>query len=484
MLRSLRLRNFRSLRDTGDVELRPIVLLTGANSSGKSSFLRFFPLVRQTVEKPSQSPLLWYRRDGYVDFGDFASTLSRGGSADTIEVSGAFEWPNINPYGTTGLCRFTSTIARNNGHSEVRESSLSLWGDTISIRPQPGGALAKLALGGQAIAVAPLESSFRQLFPAPDAAVLYDLAMDFLFPRLPADLQGQTPDAVVTWAMDQLDHGSTEDVRRSIEEDRILGPGGVSAGLVRTLQQSAFIRDLDQHLERLHADWQELGAGVRYIGPFRSAPARFYRKEEIPVDEIAVDGGNLAMFLHSLEKPEAQAFSSWVREHFGFGVSAHVDGAHVVLKVEPPSDERFDYNLVDMGFGISQLLPVVAQCWLAQQATSRTDARGPRPPSLLAIEQPELHLHPHHQVQLADMFTGLVDATRAAGQHMPMLIETHSEAMIHRFGELVEARKLRKDDILVLFFEKAPGKDVTTVRQANFTDEGVLENWPIGFFRV
>lgn len=71
VLRSLRLQNFRSLRDTDDVELRPIVLLVGANSSGKSSFLRFFPLLKQTAQTNSRSPLLWFDQDqGLVERGD------------------------------------------------------------------------------------------------------------------------------------------------------------------------------------------------------------------------------------------------------------------------------------------------------------------------------------------------------------------------------------------------------------------------------
>ena len=41
----IRLQNFRSLQDTGEIEIKPLTLLVGKNSSGKSSFLRFFPLI-------------------------------------------------------------------------------------------------------------------------------------------------------------------------------------------------------------------------------------------------------------------------------------------------------------------------------------------------------------------------------------------------------------------------------------------------------
>lgn len=88
-MRSIRLRNFRSFEDTGPIELRPITILVGANSSGKSSFLRFFPLLRQTVEAATQSPLVWYSDKGYVDFGDFSQAVRRG--AKPSEMSIEFE---------------------------------------------------------------------------------------------------------------------------------------------------------------------------------------------------------------------------------------------------------------------------------------------------------------------------------------------------------------------------------------------------------
>ena len=47
---SIRIQNLRSLKDSGRIEIRPLVLLVGANSSGKSTFLRTFPLLKQSLE--------------------------------------------------------------------------------------------------------------------------------------------------------------------------------------------------------------------------------------------------------------------------------------------------------------------------------------------------------------------------------------------------------------------------------------------------
>ena len=63
---AVRLRNFRGLADSGMIILKPITLLVGANISGKSSFLRMFPLFKQSVSAKTSGPLLWYGNE--VDF--------------------------------------------------------------------------------------------------------------------------------------------------------------------------------------------------------------------------------------------------------------------------------------------------------------------------------------------------------------------------------------------------------------------------------
>ncbi|MFI9653097.1 AAA family ATPase, partial [Guyparkeria halopsychrophila] len=59
-MKSVRIQNLRALHDTDDIDLRPLTICVGKNSSGKSSFARFFPLLRQSVEQRTTGPILWY----------------------------------------------------------------------------------------------------------------------------------------------------------------------------------------------------------------------------------------------------------------------------------------------------------------------------------------------------------------------------------------------------------------------------------------
>lgn len=73
----IRLINFRNIIDSGEIRLKPLTILVGTNGSGKSSFLRLFPLLQQSFLSAKKGPLLWYRDKG-VDFGDFLTTVRKG----------------------------------------------------------------------------------------------------------------------------------------------------------------------------------------------------------------------------------------------------------------------------------------------------------------------------------------------------------------------------------------------------------------------
>lgn len=74
-MKSLSFKNFRSLKDIDEIQLSPITILVGKNSSGKSTLIRSFPLLKQTVVTRKNEPILWYDKD-FVDFGSFKESLN------------------------------------------------------------------------------------------------------------------------------------------------------------------------------------------------------------------------------------------------------------------------------------------------------------------------------------------------------------------------------------------------------------------------
>jgi hypothetical protein len=137
-----------------------------------------------------------------------------------------------------------------------------------------------------------------------------------------------------------------------------------------------------------------------------------------------------------------------------------------------PEGQSIEVQPHDVGTGISQLLPVVVLA---------LDARR----NLVAIEQPELHLHPKLQAELGDLFV-----ESALGKGNRLLIETHSEHLILRIMRRMrdtvrerrgDAPRVRPEDVAVLFVNPAPRG--SSVHQLRLKPDGtLLDPWPGGFF--
>lgn len=127
----------------------------------------------------------------------------------------------------------------------------------------------------------------------------------------------------------------------------------------------------------------------------------------------------------------------------------------------------------DMGVGISQVLPVIVNCVANTNTT-------------VLIEQPELHLHPRLQGDVADL---LIDTAIKGEQKNTYLIETHSEHIIRRIMRRIREdqhkpagdKRITKDDVAILYV--ANGPHGSTVTQLRLDDEGdLIDEWPNGFF--
>ena len=84
------IKNLRSLVVDSNVEISPITVLIGKNSSGKSTFIRAFPLLQQTISTKSSESILWYGEN--VDMGSFESVINQ--YSDDKEITFSFEYTN------------------------------------------------------------------------------------------------------------------------------------------------------------------------------------------------------------------------------------------------------------------------------------------------------------------------------------------------------------------------------------------------------
>jgi hypothetical protein len=231
---------------------------------------------------------------------------------------------------------------------------------------------------------------------------------------------------------------------------------------------------------------------LAYVGPARVATGRMKRSQNLRVDYLSDDGSNLPEFLASLDAERARSLSEWCRRATGMGVRAVREGA--ILRVLMSGSTGGEDDLVDLGFGLSQVLPILVQLWSVTQSWEADEAG--REVSFVVMEQPELHLHPRLQSTLADALVATVtssmlrdDVIRGPSGVAPeshaqvnLLVETHSQTLVNRIGEQIARGLLSRDHCRVVLFDKPDLHGPTTVKVTGFDQNGILMDWPFGFF--
>ncbi|WP_146160958.1 DUF3696 domain-containing protein [Ensifer sp. NM-2] len=516
------LNNVRRLKNTSLVDLRPITILVGRNSSGKSTFLRTFPLLRQSLMTRTSSPILWY--GDLVDFGEFEDVVHDNRSESRISFSFGLDNVTTEPsfvtldgggYGATqkraGPVDVELFVSGRDRKTKLDGFSFRLGNpsNVFDVSIDDSGSLSGISRNGEsvmhlfdgAIVSFQLGSIFPNIllrskeqeegryFYQPFQNPVHDHLASLLRPhvdrRLRDDQIGRF--AINLLMMDEFSISELEGVKNRTGTRSFLKiltdmAGKNTRGLREKVQQ---MYEVNQFFSIVGATFSSLKTKISstlYIGPVRARSERYYRYQDLAVSEIDPDGKNFPMFLTSLTSSQRTNFSKWVKERFGYGVEVVQNSGHISIKLANGDKTT---NIVDNGYGISQVLPVLGQIWWASRgAIGRRRVIGAANSSMLLIEQPELHLHPAHQALLADAVVGERVSSTPRDPDVSFIIETHSEAFVNRLGALIAEGKVRADDVQILVFEQDDEDEkITSVRVSRFTSGGTLTNWPYGFFQ-
>lgn len=131
-------------------------------------------------------------------------------------------------------------------------------------------------------------------------------------------------------------------------------------------------------------------------------------------------------------------------------------------------------HVLDVGSGVSQTLPVLVR--LAEVALGRANGR------IVAIEQPEAHLHADAEAKLAEVIVASISAQREARDRPSILLETHSENLFLSLQLAVLQERLSPDDIVVYWISQAEGGSVAPARYEIDSRGVVTPPWPPGVF--
>ena len=430
MLSELRLENFRIFNDEVTIRFRPITILIGRNSSGKSSIIRFLLMLQQST--------------GSVN----AEFLSPEGNSVSLGLFSALR---------NSLTRKPNLIFE-----------LKTAGPTISSTP---AILQYLMTRNKAIVDASIPLSYH---------IRGSIAYNSRVRRgnIHYTLKPTTSSAA-----------AIDIKRRVLEDSTFLFPHTQDPGAtdfrgdeIRVHDSPAMIsrklRALNARTVRLRAEYElldvlryQIGA-LRYLSPIRYESARVILATSPPADYVGVIG--------QYALPHLQQLISDSQDDYGF-ILPHMQNIAAIDDIEFTASpdgyvtQAFAKNrttganvlISEYGFGVSQCLPILVQGALMPPYTS------------LVIEQPEAQLHPTAQLELGSFIADLWNK-----RNVGSIIETHSDNILLRLRRLIARGNLSHKDVSVAYFTfDEENNNMPVVKNLDIYDDGSMQaGLPMEFF--
>ena len=216
---------------------------------------------------------------------------------------------------------------------------------------------------------------------------------------------------------------------------------------------------------------------INYLGPLRSAPERLYRLARVDDYAIGIQGEYSANVLYNFPFIR-ELVTEWLKKDkfdipYGLTVEklgeASLAGEYIIIVL---TDKRTNtqVTIADVGYGINQLLPVIIEGVASQED------------SILCVEQPEIHLHPRLQANIADLMIDTI--ADEPGKRKQWIVETHSELLVRRIQTRIAEGDISSSDVSVLYVD--PDDDDyegSAIKQLRLDENGYwLDEWPQGFF--
>lgn len=427
VLQELRIENFKSWKDSGALQLAPLTGIFGTNSSGKSSLLQSLLALKMTAETSDRRRVL--------ETGDYSSMVELGSLPEILYEK-----------------------------DPGRALRLSL---TWTLDPQ----LAISDPASEATLFSIGELQFKtQISLKDNAGVVDSFSYGFVERNQPyAFGMGKKSDGRYTLIHEHYDakriHGRAWPLPPPVKcyafPDEAVG----------YYQNTGFLPSFPLALE---------GAleSIAYLGPVREWPRRLYRwTGEAPADldfdgERAIqallatgDVKKIAMGKGHKRLSVTEMVARWMNQlgllsEFSIRrISATRNTFEVAVRQAKGMPEVL---LPDVGFGISQILPVLALVYYVPTG------------STVVLEHPEMHLHPAAQAGLADL---LIDAVK---RKIQVIVESHSEHLLRRLQRRIAENALSEKET-ALYFCRAAASGSTAEKLA-LSPYGDIVNWPKDFF--
>ena len=437
MLTHLHIRNFKAWRDTGPVRLAPLTVIFGANSAGKSSLGHLLLALQQTARSSDRKRALHLGdSSAQIDLGTFADCLHGHDLGRSLFFELGWQLPAsidirdpLAPskrYQGDGMQLTVDMVAGKNEQPEIRELNYVL------------------TKGGACELDVRMQRDDNRKFSLSSVRYAFKLA------------DGRK------WPLE--------------EPEKFYRLSDTTAA---RFKNAGFMADFalatESMLDRLS-----------YLGPLRSHPQRVYQwSGDTPASVGQMGESTIAAILAAqgegrmlnrrskgTKRGFAEFIAAWLKD-LGviqdFSVKQVAVGRKEYEVLVRTHAKAAEVKITDVGFGVSQVLPALVQAFYCPAHAT------------VWMEQPEIHLHPQVQAELADVFISAIQAREnGKPRNVQLIIESHSEHFLNRLQRRVAEGVLAAEDVAVYFCQRIGS--ATELEPLRLNRFGEIENWPPNFF--
>lgn len=391
----LTITNFKGIAEKTDFEIKPLTLFIGPNSSGKSSCIHALAALAQTVKLGSSKlPIVLDDEFAHVHLGRFIEVVHSKSYSDAIEIGVAMTEAGV----TVKYQKDTEIVSASDEIQATYTYKSTKRTQDISMEK------AEYTVGAKNL-------TFRN---------------------------------------------SSDGFTVRLNGKQIGGKASHQSGLKLTFLPIA--KDEKEQQEVLDAFFlnqtvTDIIAGelrkVLYLGPFRQPPLRRYPTRGSAPLEVGPQGESAVTLLaneyvQSKIKTHINEISKWMAD---LGLAKKVEVSRVgksdLFDVQVTLNDDATLPIADLGYGMSQILPVLVQCSFAEEG------------SVLLFEQPELHLHHLAARKLATVLVKI-----AKKKNFRIVAETHSEDLFLQILQELNNKNIKLEDVVAYEVSRVGGKSV------------------------
>ena len=367
-MKSFRIKNIKSFKDSGKIEIKPITIFVGKNSCGKSSLLRFPIVLAQTATYNTDSPIMFYGK--MLDYGNYEDVVF-GGNKENIEFAIHYDI-DINDLqdaryrveeemmtsNTEDIKDTWMKVCIGKKDNKMYVDTVELYVENILISGfyyNNSSYIVKLnSLYVEGIFLEEryelnLKSvAFDTFFPIYDSKEKFSAIVELVYAKLAEHVEEKKVQELYNKLYNNVNPFGDDDYTN--QEKKIMRISG-GFDYASTLMSHIYQR------------FQIESIITTYIGPFRENPERVYRDSESQSRDVGVKGENVSTLLirdfHKNNKL-IEAISEWLNKTMGYKLQIKDMGSNL-FQIMLVNSEGVESNILDVGFGISQVLPIVTQ---------------------------------------------------------------------------------------------------------------------------